>query len=72
MSPALAGRFFPTSATWKAHSYIYSYLYMLFLIEGKLLCSVVLVSATQQRESALIMLMSPPSEASLPCLHPPL
>ena len=42
----------------------------MFLSGGKSLYNVVLVSAIQQRRSAIIIHVSPPSCASLPCPHP--
>ena len=43
----------------------------LFLMEGYLLYSIVLVSAKDQHESAIGVLMSSPSSASLPPPAPP-
>lgn len=42
----------------------------IFLIGGKLLCNVVLVSAIQHCKSVIIIHMSPPSWVSLPFPHP--
>ena len=47
-----------------------SFFFFNFLIGGNLLYNVVLVSVSQQRESAIIIHISPPCWASLPFPHP--
>ena len=54
----------------EARSLFFFSLLVCFLIGGKLLYSVVLVSAIQQQTSAVIKHMSPPSWAILLSLHP--